>query len=250
MGGWNTGLYQSAHSFVWRYGEELVDLLAPLAGERILDAGCGTGQLTARIAQSGAGVVGVDQDAGMIAEARRNFPLLRFEIGDLRDLPYRGEFEAAFSNAVLHWVREADTAAASLARALKPGGRFLAELGGKGNVAALLEALYAALRDFGVADPDSLNPWYYPDADEYAAVLERAGFTVRQIHLFARPTPLAGGLAAWLEMFGGRLLQSLDPALKPELLRRVEHHAAPALLRNGVWHADYSRLRVAAQRRM
>ena len=131
---WNAEQYQAGYSFVWQYGRDLLGLLAPQPGERILDAGCGTGQLTAEIAASGAEVTGIDSSAAMIEQARRNAPTVRFEVGDIRHLPYRAEFDAVFSNAVLHWVPEADEAAESFARALKPGGRVVIEMGGRGNV--------------------------------------------------------------------------------------------------------------------
>src|SRR5262245_47515749 len=137
MSQWDPALYQSSHSFVWERGRGLVELLAPQAGERILDIGCGTGQLTAEIAGAGAHVVGVDNSAAMIEQARANFPELRFEQADVRSLKFDHEFDAVFSNAVLHWVQQADTAAAVMSRALKPGGRMVVEFGGHGNTQAL-----------------------------------------------------------------------------------------------------------------
>jgi trans-aconitate 2-methyltransferase len=149
-------LYQSSHSFVWEFGRDLVQLLAPEPGDRILDIGCGTGQLTETIARSGAEVLGVDRSAEMIAQARSNYPALAFEIGDAAALPYTAEFDAVFSNAVLHWVKDARGAVAGVARALKPGGRFVAEFGGRGNVRRLVEAVCGALELVGLPDPQAL----------------------------------------------------------------------------------------------
>jgi len=232
---WNPALYQKSHAFVWQYGRDLLDLLAPAGDERILDAGCGTGQLTAEIARSGAAVTGIDASAAMIGQARANYPELQFEVQDVRMLPYREELDAVFSNAALHWVHEARAAAASIARALKPGGRFVAEFGGKGNVQAILNAA------------DAGNPWYFPSIAAYAAVLESSGLEVVYAALFDRPTKLDGpdGMRKWFEMFGAALLPAEG---REEFLTRVEQRAAPELRRGGVWYADYRRLRVQARR--
>jgi trans-aconitate 2-methyltransferase len=249
---WNAELYQSGHSFVWKFGRDLLAQLAPQPGERILDVGCGTGQLTAEISGSGAQVVGIDSAASMIEQARQNFPDLRFEQRSVTAMPYREEFDAVFSNATLHWVRDADAAAGSISRALKPGGRFVAEFGGRGNTAALLEAVYQELDSMGVGDPQGLNPWYYPGIGEYAMVLERAGLEVTFAALFDRPTPLEGGddaLANWLEMFGRCFTDALAPELRGPFIRRVEERAEPRLRPDGVWTIDYRRLRIRAVKR-
>ncbi len=248
---WNPALYQASHSFVWEYGRELVELLVPQAGERILDVGCGTGQLTAEMANSGAQMVGIDNSPTMIAEARRNFPGLRFELLDVLSMPYADEFDAVFSNATLHWVREAGTAVAGIVRALKPGGRFVAELGGRGNVQSLLDAAFRALESLGVLEPEILNPWYFPSVGEYTALLESHSLEVTYAVLFDRLTPLEGGargLSDWVAMFGSCLSGTLDERQREEFLPLVERYAAPALLRDGTWHADYRRLRVVGRK--
>ena len=248
---WNAGLYDASHAFVWEFGRDLVALLAPQPGERILDVGCGTGHLTSEIARSGAEVLGTDSSAAMIAQARENFPGVPFETRDVRELPYHTEFDAIFSNAVLHWVQPPETAAAAMSRALKPGGRLVCEFGGHGNVHILVEAAYRALRRLGVEHPERVNPWYYPSVAEYAAVLDRCGLEVTFAHLFDRPTPLqdgARGLDTWFRMFGSRLMEPLSPAQHPEFLHLVEDYAAPHLLRDGQWSADYRRLRIAARK--
>ncbi|MBZ5623346.1 MAG: class I SAM-dependent methyltransferase [Acidobacteriia bacterium] len=245
---WNPSLYQSSHSFVWEYGRDLLGLLAPLAGERILDVGCGTGQLTAEIARAGAEVLGIDHSVSMITQARRNFPDQRFEVQDVCAMPFRTEFDAVFSNAALHWVERADDAAAAMARALKPGGRLVVEFGGRGNTRALLEALRLALKARHGAEPQRVNPWFFPSVGEYASLLERHGLEVTFATLFDRPTALEGGgegLANWFAMFGASLTEELR---QPEFVRLVEQAAAPSLLRDGVWWADYRRLRVAARK--
>ena len=219
---WNAEQYQSGYSFVWQYGRDLLGLLAPQEGERILDVGCGTGQLTAEIAASGAVVIGIDSSSDMVEQARRNAPALRFEVQDVCRLPYREEFDAVFSNAVLHWVLAAEEAASAMARALKPGGRLVVELGGRGNVCKLLAASDRALRELGVADPERYHPWFYPSVSEYASILERQGLAVTFATLFDRPTPLENGVAAWFQMFGRKLVEGLNPDRLPDYYRLVE----------------------------
>ncbi|MBN9519029.1 methyltransferase domain-containing protein [bacterium] len=245
---WNPRLYDDRHAFVWRHGAALIDLLAPRPGEVVLDLGCGTGHLAAQITEAGATVLGVDSSAEMIAEARRAYPALAFEVGDARHLTFDGRFDAVFSNAALHWVTDAGLAAAGIARALKPGGRLVAEFGGRGNVRAILTALRAAAEQVGggVVDP----PWYFPSVGEYAALLERYGLEVTFAALFDRPTPLDGrdGLRRWVEMFGGAVLGRVPADRRDEFLARVEDGARPHLDRDGGWVADYRRLRVVAVR--
>ena len=250
-GSWNADLYQSSHSFVWKFGRDLLELLAPQPGERILDVGCGTGQLAAEIGDAGAEILGIDSAASMVEQARRNFPGLRFEQIGATAIAYRDEFDAVFSNATLHWVRDADAAAAGISRALKPGGRFVAEFGGRGNVAALVDAVYKELEGAGMRHPERLNPWYYPGIAEYAAVLERHGLEVTFAALFDRPTPLEGGrpaLANWLAMFGTCFTDALAPEQRAPFIEGVEKRAA-RLLVEGVWTVDYRRLRVRAIKR-
>ncbi len=246
---WNAQLYESSHSFVWKFGRDLLALLEPRPGERILDVGSGTGQLTAEIAASGAQVVGIDSAASMIDQSRKNFPELQFEHLSVTDIPYNGEFDAVFSNATLHWVRDADLAAARISRALKPGGRFVAEFGGRGNTGALVAAVYRELELFGVPDPQCLNPWYYPRVGKYATLLEQHSLEVTFAALFDRPTPLEGGEAGlrnWMTMFAGRFLDAVDPQQREQFITRVEERAAPCLKRDDGWTMDYRRIRVRA----
>ncbi len=237
---WNAQQYEAGYSFVWQYGRDLLGLLAPKQGEQILDVGCGTGQLSAEIASSGARVTGIDSSPDMIEQARRNVPDLTFEVHDVCDLPYDGEFDAVFSNAALHWVKPARQAAASMARALKPGGRLVVEMGGHGNVRGMIAASDLALRQLGVSDPERYHPWFYPSVGEYASILEGVGLEVNFASLFDRPTPLPDGVAGWYRMFGRKLVEPLDPRLLPEYFQIVEQHAGPV--------ADYRRLRITATR--
>jgi trans-aconitate methyltransferase len=245
---WSPQLYEGQHSFVWKYGADLLPLLAPQAGELIIDLGCGTGHLTAQIAESGAKVVGVDRSPEMIGQARQNFPKLRFLLADIASFELPEPADAVFSNAALHWVTDAEAAACNIARALRPGGRFVAEFGGKRNVQMLLEALIQAAAERGLT---IRNPWYFPSLGEYATLLERSGFEVRYGLHFDRFTPLEEGedsLAGWFEMFGGTLLADVPRADRGALMERTEELARPHLHREGRWHVDYVRLRIAAIR--
>jgi trans-aconitate 2-methyltransferase len=246
MDTWDPALYQDKHAFVWQYGQDLIGLLEPRSGQRILDVGCGPGQLTAQIAAAGAEVTGIDSSPAMLAEARKNYPGLSFELMDAARMAYDRYFHAVFSNAALHWVRDAGAAAAGMARALLPGGRLVVEFGGKGNVQQLQDAIYEALKDFHLKIPES--PWFYPGIGEYTGMLERHGLEVTYAALFDRPTPLADGLGSWIAMFRGASLAALSTERREAFVRQVEEYARPALWRDGQWFADYRRLRITATR--
>ncbi|HUP03946.1 MAG TPA: methyltransferase domain-containing protein [Bryobacteraceae bacterium] len=246
MATWNPALYQDKHAFVWEYGKDLIELLAPLPGERILDVGCGSGQLTAAIAACGAEVTGIDSSAEMIAAARRNYPDLQFDEMDVAHMKFEPRFHAIFSNAALHWVREAGAAVSGMAGALLPGGRVVVEFGGKGNVRRLREAVAQALKALRIKAPPAR--WFFPSIAGYGAMLERHGLDVTSAWLFDRPTPLPGGLQDWLSMFCGGILTSVGPGRTEAFLNAVEEHARPALWRDGQWYADYRRLRMVASK--
>lgn len=244
---WNADLYSKQHSFVWEAAGDLLGLLNPQPGERILDLGCGTGQLTAKIAEAGAQVTGLDSSASMLEQARAEHPGIQWLLADARSLRFEEPFDAVFSNAVLHWIPEAREVAESIHRSLRPGGRFVCEFGGYGNVQAILEATFAAGARQGVK---LTNHWYYPKLGEYAKLLEQAGLEVTFALLFDRPTRLADpidGLRNWMRMFGGPFLVNVpDPN---RFLDDVVVEARATLFREGEWWADYRRLRVVAIKR-
>lgn len=246
---WNPQLYDSRHAFVWQRGAELISLLQPLPGETILDLGCGTGHLAHQIADAGARVVGIDSSPEMIEEARKNYPEITFEVADAREFQLDPRFDATFSNAALHWIKEAGRVADCVYRTLKPGGRFVAEFGGRGNVRKLTGAFHRALEGFGVPRNEIASPWYFPGIAEYSALLEKVGFEVHFAALFERPTALEDGergLGNWIRMFAGAFYGSLSTDEQEEFIRESERLLRPTLLREGVWWIDYRRIRIVA----
>ena len=241
---WNPEQYAKNASFVPALGAGILGRLAPRAGERILDLGCGDGTLTLDIIAAGAAVVGVDASADMVAAARERG--IDARVMDATKLTFESEFDAVFSNAVLHWVRSADAAAAGIFRALKPGGRFVAELGGFTNVAAISVAIRAVLARHHI---DANWPWYYPSPDAYRRVLEASGFAVDDIRLFPRPTPLPTGMDGWLRTFGGAVLANVGADLRERLVGEIVELLRPSLCdEQGHWTADYVRLQVIVSR--
>jgi trans-aconitate methyltransferase len=245
---WDAGLYDDKHAFVWRHGVSLVDLLDPKPGERILDLGCGTGHLTAKIAATGARVVGLDHSAEMLAQARAAYPEQEFIQGDARDFGFAEPFDAVYSNAVLHWVRPPEAVVRCVRDALRPRGRFVAELGGSGNVRRIEHAMRAAAERLNLR-LDGPH-WYFPGVAEYAALLEAADLEVRFATLFDRPTPLhgEGGMRDWVKMFGRGVLESVPAQQHEDFLAAVEAVVRPELYGDAGWFADYRRLRVTAVR--
>lgn len=243
---WDSQRYLDRHHFIIERGQALVDLLDPQAGERILDLGCGTGDIARHIAERGARVVGIDASPDMIAAARGRFPDLDFRVADAADLPFEAEFDAVFSHAVLHWVTRAENAARAFSRALKPGGRFVAEFGGQRNCAAMEAAFAQALKQ--VAGRDYVSPLYFPSLPDYAGLLQANGLSVRAAWYFDLPTPLKGedGLRQWLLQFLPHHLDGLDPGQAEAVLSATEAALRPAIWRDGAWWADYRRLRIMA----
>jgi SAM-dependent methyltransferase len=224
----------------------VVELLRPQPGERILDLGCGDGALTEKLVALGCQVVGVDSSPEQVAAARARG--LEAYVMDGQRLTFTNAFDAVFSNAVLHWMKRADDVIAGVRRALKPGGRFVAECGGAGNIRRIETALHTVLRRRGI-DAAVLNPWYYPTPEEYTRRLEAGGFRVNSIALIPRPTPLPGDISDWLDTFAESFLSAVRPGERAAVIDEIRELLRPDLCdAQGRWTADYVRLRFAAEK--
>jgi trans-aconitate methyltransferase len=246
---WNAKLYDDKHNFVFKYGEDVVQLLAPQQGERILDLGCGTGYLTNLIAQAGARVTGIDHSASMIDRARAAYPDLDFRVVSATDFHFDTPFDAVFSNATLHWVLDKDNAIDNIYKALRPGGRFVLEMGGKGNVEEIVVATRRALTRHGYYSNAATQLWYFPSLSEYTTLLEKRGFRVRFAAHFDRPTQLQdtdNGIKDFLKMFGNAFFNNIpDSAIEP-VLDEIQEAVRPTNFRNHTWYGNYKRLRIEA----
>jgi trans-aconitate methyltransferase len=240
---WAAETYDTHARFVSDLAGEAIEWLAAKPGERILDLGCGDGVLSAALASLGAKVVGVDTSEDFLNAARVRGVDARHMDGQA--LTFHSEFDAVFSNAALHWMTDGQAVIAGVHRALTPGGRFVAEFGGHGNVAAIVTAMRAtALRRGG--DTALAGPWFFPSVDVYREMLEQGGFAVKRIGLHPRPTPLKTGMAAWLKVFRTPFFAQYG-AQMDEVLAEVEELLRPVLRdAKGNWTADYVRLRVEA----
>lgn len=245
---WDPEAYARAGAFVHGLAGGVLEWLDPRAGEQILDIGCGDGQLTLRIAAAGAKVTGIDSSPRMVAAARERG--VQAEEASAEKLPFSdGVFDAVFSNAALHWVRDHEAMLREVHRVIRPGGRFVAEFGGHGNIAAIVVAFAAALEKHGFPGREE-NVNYYPTPTVYRRRLERHGFIVEQIELIPRPTPLETGMAEWLRTFRRGVLEGLPESVRESVVRDTEALLAPALRdEEGNWTADYVRLRLRATRR-
>ena len=243
---WDAGRYARNARFVAELAAPVVELLAPQPGEQILDLGCGDGALTEQLAALGCEVVGIDSGPAMVEAARARG--LDARVMDGQALSFAAEFDAVFSNAALHWMRAPDAVIAGVRRALRPGGRFVGEFGGHGNVAAITVALMAVLAARG-ADGVGAIPWYFPTAEAYARKLQSHGFAVERSELVPRPTPLPTDMAGWLATFADPFFSRLPAEQRVAARDEVLALLAPCLRDEaGRWTADYVRLRFAARR--
>lgn len=240
---WSAAAYDAHARFVSDLAGPALEWLAPRPGERILDLGCGDGAVTAAIKAMGAEVVGIDTSESLLAAARARGLDARHMDGQALALP--PEFDAVFSNAALHWMTRPEAVIAGVHRALRPGGRFVAEFGGHGNVAAIVTAMRATARRIG-GDPALAGPWFFPTPEVYGDMLAAAGLEVRRIGLFPRPTALRSGMKEWLKLFRSPFFEQYGPRMD-EVLDEVEDLLRPVLCdARGKWTADYVRLRVEA----
>lgn len=255
---WDVDNYQTRHSFVWEYGASLIDLFEPKPDTdgplRILDIGCGSGELAARLRElfPTAIVSGLDADPSMVGKAQEQFPSIDFAVADVRNFCVDEPVDVIFSNAALHWVPRADAprAVAAMGRALKPGGQFVVEFGGRGNVDGIVRAVQRALNL-----PESSNPWFFPSVSEYTTMLEEiGGIQVTLAMLYDRPTPLQDeehGMRNWLRMFGNKFFEGMSESGRDHAIQAACEIARPAMYdeATGQWTADYSRIRIVGRKK-
>ncbi len=245
---WNSNLYDNKHSYVFKYGEGLLDLLKPAAGEKILDLGCGTGHLTKLIADSGADVIGIDNSEEMIEQAQKNYPSIQFEKMNATDFSFNNKFDAVFTNAVLHWIPEKEKVINCVSNSLRDGGRFVAEFGGKNNVNNVVKAIHKNLRSSGYEQNISRLNWYFPSIGEYTALLEQFGLMVKFASHFDRDTFLDDGLniTDWLDMFGKEFFDGMNLSEKLKIHKSIAEELKSTNFREGKWFVDYKRIRILA----
>ncbi len=243
---WDPSRYQANAGFVPKLGRPLLELAAPVAGERVLDLGCGDGVLTEEIVTLGCTVTGVDFSADQIAAAQARG--LDAHVMDGQKLGYENEFDLVLSNAAMHWMPDQAAVIDGAWRALKPGGRFASEMGGGDNVGKIRRAVRTALSARGI-DAEAADPWTFPEVDEQRNRLQSRGFIVDSIQLIDRPTPLPGDIEGWLWTFCESFLLAAPEAERPIIIDEVRTALDPLLRdENGVWIADYVRLRFLAQK--
>lgn len=252
---WDAHHYRQRHAFVYESSQDLVAAwLDPQPGEQVLDLGCGSGELSARIASRGTAVTGIDASEAMVRAARARFGVswpdtLHFEVQDARQLPYHARFDAVFSNAALHWMGPLGPVFAGIHAALKPGGRLVLEMGGAGNIQVTLDAVQHAVQSLGL--PELQHPWTFPSTAELTTLIEEAGLQAHQVSWFERPSLLVGedGFRAWLDGFGGGWLGPLTPEERLAVTQAAEQYARPRLWNGESWASDYCRLRANAVRK-
>ncbi len=243
---WNPEQYARNARFVSDLGQPVVDLLAPLPGERLLDLGCGDGALTVFFRDLGCKVVAVDASVEQVAATQALG--IEAHVLDARALTFTEEFDAVFSNAVLHWVKPPESAIDGVWRALKPGGRFVPEMGGEHCVEKIRTALILALNRRGI-DGSARDPWFFPSPEIYGALLRARGFQISYLELIPRPTPLPGAMVGWLETFAQNFTVALPPGERLAYLEEVQEALRPELCNaHGQWTADYTRLRFSASK--
>jgi trans-aconitate methyltransferase len=249
---WNPELYDNKHDFVFKFGEEIVKLLDPQKGETILDIGCGTGELTQKISELCGKVTGIDNSKEMIQTAQKKYPEISFIQADAKDYKLNVKFDAVFSNAVLHWIPQADSMIRNTNRHLKAGGRYVVEFGGKGCNYSIINTLKEQLEKEGLEYPSIESMLYFPSISQYTALLENNGFEVNLALLFDRPTELQGGLSGlndFIEMFLNWLFKSVSDSDKSIIIKRTMDILKPQIFNGNSWIADYKRIRIVAHKK-
>lgn len=246
---WQTELYDNKLNYVSELGKGVVELLNPKSGEKILDLGCGTGDLAYQISCSGATVMGMDLSTQMIEAAKEKYPDINFYVGNAENFNFAEQVDAVFSNAALHWMKNPREVIKCVWKVLNKGGRFVAEFGGQGNVENVIKATSKVLdKDYGI-DASKLNPWYFPSIAEYSTLLEQQGFRVTYAIHFDRPTKMKdgeNGLNLWLTGSVDDFFMGFSLEEKKKVIEKISMEARDELFKDGSWYIDYKRLRLMA----
>ena len=245
---WDSKLYNEQHHFVSDYGADVLQWLDAKEGENILDVGCGTGDLAAKIQEAGATVLGVDASAEMVELAKQTYPSISFEQKDAAQLDYSREFDAVFSNATFHWIENQRGLLRGIYKSLKHGGRLVAEFGGKGNIKSIVDAIDSAAKQLHLEHRIISNFWFFPSISHYATLLESAGFETEQMWLFDRPTKLVGedGMLKWINQFAQHAFVNLNEDEAKAVTDLAVNILKTNHFKDGEWTADYKRLRIKA----
>ncbi len=245
---WDADLYSAKHNFVFKYGEEVIGWLQPKTEEHILDVGCGTGELTNELSKTEATIIGIDASEQMIAKAKQQFPHISFFVKDATDFSFDHPFDAAFSNATLHWINEQQKALQCVYNSLKKGGRFVFEMGGKHNIESIHSAVKRAMENAGLKDKIPVASNYFPSVAEQALLLEKVGFTVTDVSYFKRPTVLQGaeGMKNWILQFCTFFFTNISTADTEKIIMNAVETLRSTNYSGGLWQADYVRLRMKA----
>lgn len=246
---WKPELYNEKHSYVYQYGENLIKLLDPKENQRILDLGCGSGQLTSKINGFAKETIGIDKSADMIADAKTKFPNIEFKVGDAGNFKFDEKFDSIFSNATLHWVKDYKGAIKCMYENLNSNGKIVLEFGGKGNIQTIVNELRNSLRKRGYDKQSNLKLWYFPSIGEYSSELESVGFRVLFAEHYDRPTELSdenSGIKDWISMFADSFFIGVSENHREEIKNEVKEKTKEKCLINGKWFADYKRIRIVA----
>lgn len=244
---WNAHGYTEDFQFVHQYGEDVLNLFEIKSGMKILDLGCGNGALTKKIADMGADVIGIDASGDMLKVAKRNYPKLTFIQDDAAKFILKEPMDAVFSNAVFHWIDNQDDLLQNISNALNINGYLVCEFGGAGCTETIHGAIQKAFEKRGL---NYKRTFYFPTIGQYAPIVERHGLKVLYAVLFDRKTRLNGenGMKEWIKMFVKLPFEGLDKVLADEIIDEAIQKLKPILYENGVWYADYVRIRLKAQK--
>tara|TARA_B110000003_G_scaffold63194_4_gene63667 strand:+ start:11721 stop:12512 length:792 start_codon:yes stop_codon:yes gene_type:complete len=246
---WDTELYNKNYSYVYNYGESLLKLLNPKKNERILDLGCGSGQLTFKINKISKKTIGIDKSAEMITNAKLRYGNVKFLICNAENFKFKNKFDSIFSNATLHWIKNYRSVIKCMYENLKLNGKIVLEFGGKNNVKTIIDQLRSSLKKRGYLNQSKLELWYFPSAEEYSKELELAGFKVVLAKSFNRKTELTNqkdGIKDWISMFAKSFFKGVDLIDVEEIKTEVQEGIKEKCFTNGKWYADYKRIRFVA----